>query len=215
MPTSENSPSQDASQGRRSTTRRGADSREHLITAAQELIHEQGVTATSPRQVLQRSGVGQGSYYHHFPTKRDLALAAIGRTAQETLESARRTLAVPTAPATAVEAASSPAAERLHTYLTKDRDAVAGCRVGSLTADPTVMADAELERPVQEYFTGLVDLVRETLEDSGVPALQARERAWTVVAVIQGGYVLSRALGDPGPMDRAVSGLLDLLGIDA
>jgi hypothetical protein len=36
-----------------------------------------------------------------------------------------------------------------------------------------------------------------------------------VVAVIQGGYVLSRALGDPGPMDRAVSGLLDLLGIDA
>lgn len=180
------------------------DARERLIAAAQQLYAADGVAATTPRQVLARSGIGQGSLYHHFPAKRDLAAAAVARTAQEALDTA-------TAPLTA----DAPAHDRVLGYLRRDRDAVAGCRVGRLTADPLVMSDEELRGSVGDYFTGLIDALTAAFAAEGLAPVAARDRATTAAAVIQGGYVLSRALGDPTHMRRAVDGLVDLLDGDA
>jgi AcrR family transcriptional regulator len=69
------------------------DARGRLVAAAQQLFADQGVGATSPRQVLSASGVGQGSLYHHFPTKHDLAVAAVGATVEQALTAAQRELA--------------------------------------------------------------------------------------------------------------------------
>lgn len=179
---------------------RGVDAREMLVASAQKLFAEQGVEATSPRQVLEDSGVGKGSLYHHFPTKRDLAYAAIDRMSVASLDNARSVLM-----------SSGTPFERLSAYLTKPRDAVAGCRVGRLTSDATVMASDELQQPVHDYFTHLIDLVAEVFVEAGATPKRARERAITAVAVIQGGYVLSRALDDPDLMSRAVTGFLDLI----
>lgn len=179
---------------------RGARTRERLVRAAQELFAERGVAATTPRQVWERSGVGQGSLYHHFPTKHDLAVAAIGRTGVETLAKARAELD-----------GSTPTLERLADHLSRPRDAVAGCRVGRLTSDPTVMAEPNLQEPVRAYFTGLIDLITDLFVEAGSDRESAARRAMAAVAIIQGGYVLSRALDDPAPMEQAVAGFLDLL----
>ncbi len=174
--------------------------RERLIVAAQELFAERGVAATTPRQVLQRSGVGQGSLYHHFPTKQDLANAAVGRTAEQQLQAAELVL----------ESALD-APDRIETYLRRDRDAVAGCRIGRLTADPTVMGESELFAHVENYFSELISLLRGVLEEAGLAPARAHDRATALVAVVQGGYVLARATGDPERMRSAVRGMLDLL----
>lgn len=179
---------------------RGTETRKILLTSAQKLFAEQGVEATSPRQVLEDSGVGQGSLYHHFPTKHDLAQAAIELTATASLDNARGSLHGPGTPL-----------ERLRNYLTRPRDAVAGCRVGRLTSDATVMASEGLQKPVRDYFVTLIDLVADVFQDDGATPDHARKQAITVVAVLQGGYVLSRALGDPELMNNAVTGLLDLV----
>ncbi len=47
--------------------------REHLVAAAKGLLWERGYAAMSPRAVLRASGAGQGSLYHHFAGKADLA----------------------------------------------------------------------------------------------------------------------------------------------
>jgi AcrR family transcriptional regulator len=182
-------------------TVRSSSARGQLLEAAQSLFWESGVDATSPRQVLDRSGIGQGSLYHHFPTKRDLAIAAITSTATSALDSARLTLRAP----------AGTGIDRLIAYLRRDRDALAGCRVGRLTSDQTVMADGGLIEPVEEYFAGLIDSVTEVLRESGLPDTVARTRAITAVAVIQGGYVLSRALGDSEILEQAVDGFIELL----
>lgn len=57
--------------------RRPYDSRDRLIAAMSHLMSERGYTATSPRMVLDRAGLGKGSLYHHFDTKQGLGLAAI------------------------------------------------------------------------------------------------------------------------------------------
>ena len=44
-------------------------SRDQLTEAMAELLWERGYAATSPRDVMERAGVGQGSMYHHFSGK--------------------------------------------------------------------------------------------------------------------------------------------------
>lgn len=178
--------------------------RERLVRAAQGLYAEQGVDATTPREVLERSGVGQGSLYHHFPSKLDLARAALRRTAEESLDTARGTLA-----------GGGSATGRLRAFLGAQRDAIAGCAVGRQTSDPVVMADGELHETLTEYFTGLLDLVTVALWEQGFDEVEASDRAFTVVATVQGGYVLARALGDDTALERALRGARTLCGLEA
>jgi AcrR family transcriptional regulator len=176
------------------------DARDRLVAAAQEMFATQGVGATSPRQVLAASGVGQGSLYHHFPTKHDLAAAAVGATVEGALTAARRDLE-----------GATPALDRVVAYLERPRDALAGCKVGRLTSDQAVMDDDGLRDVVTAYFVRLLDAVAATLRESGMPDDAARDRAHAAVAIVQGGYVLARATGDPDAMRAAVRGFVTLV----
>ncbi|MFF2830726.1 TetR/AcrR family transcriptional regulator [Cellulosimicrobium cellulans] len=176
------------------------DARERLVAAAQDLFWAQGVGGTSPRQVLAASGVGQGSLYHHFPTKHDLAAAAVHATTTAGLDAAHRDLG-----------AGGSAVERLVRYLERPRPALAGCKVGRLVSDQAVMDDAELAAEVRAYFRGLVELAAAVLTEDGLPDDAARDRAHAAVAIVQGGYVLARALDDPDAMTAAARGFVALL----
>jgi AcrR family transcriptional regulator len=58
-------------------------SRDQLTAAMAELLWERGYAATSPRDVMARAGVGQGSMYHHFSGKHALAVEALSRVAED------------------------------------------------------------------------------------------------------------------------------------
>ncbi|WP_163543968.1 TetR/AcrR family transcriptional regulator [Occultella kanbiaonis] len=175
-------------------------SRERLVAAARDLYASQGVGATSPRQVLAASGVGQGSLYHHFPAKHDLALAAISATVADSLSAAAGELR-----------GDRPALDRLRAYLERPRDTANGCRIGRLTSDQAVMSDAELAAEVGSYFSGLVERLTEVFVEAGLPDGAASDRAYAALAIVQGGYVLARALADPAAMQRAVRGFVSML----
>ncbi|MFE7602178.1 TetR/AcrR family transcriptional regulator [Streptomyces sp. NPDC057494] len=178
---------------------------ERLIEATRELLWERGYVGTSPKAVQQAAGAGQGSMYHHFAGKQDLALAAIRRSAEEL-----------GAAAEAVLGGEGSAYARVEAYLLRERDVLRGCPVGRLTMDPEVIADPELRAPVEEVLGRvrgrLAEVVREGL-DSGEfsGALAPDEIAASVLATVQGGYVLARATGSRAPFDSAVRGLLALL----
>ncbi|REF36035.1 TetR/AcrR family transcriptional regulator [Thermasporomyces composti] len=180
------------------------DSRERLVQAMSELLWERGYADTSPREVRQRSGVGQGSMYHHFPTKRDLALAALERNIAD-LASASAELDGPGDPLSRVEA-----------HLMRPRDALKGCKVGRMTQDPQVREDPELLALVARAFAEAHSRWARALREA-VDAGQFRDDvdperlAYTLMAVLQGGYVLAIAQQDPGPFEEARRGALDLL----
>ncbi|WP_235485218.1 TetR/AcrR family transcriptional regulator [Streptomyces roseoverticillatus] len=182
-----------------------SDTSERLIESTRELLWERGYVGTSPKAIQQRAGAGQGSMYHHFSGKPDLALAAIRRTAEEMRGKAEEQFG---GPGTAVE--------RITAYLRRERDVLKGCPVGRLTQDPDVMADPALRAPVDETFVWLRGRLGEVLAE-GVArgelsaALDPAATAATVVAVLQGGYVLARAAGSTAPFEQAVDGVLGLL----
>lgn len=181
------------------------NTRERLIESTRELLWQRGYVGTSPKAIQERSGVGQGSMYHHFRGKPDLALAAIERNAEELRN---RADAVFTGPGTVTE--------RITAYLRRERDALKGCPVGRLTQDPDVMADPDLRAPVERTFAWLTDRLTALLTDGRAsgeldPAIDPAATATTLVAVLQGGYVLARAAESADVYGRAVDGALGLL----
>lgn len=180
--------------------------RERLVESARALLWERGYVGTSPKTIQQRAGAGQGSMYHHFAGKEDLAHAAIRRTADETRAAVDAQLSAPGA-----------AVERISAYLCRERDVLRGCPIGRLTQDPDVMATPALRAPIEETFAWLrarlaavvlEGLDRGELESTVDPASTAA----AIVAALQGGYVLARAANTTEPFDQAVAGILALLG---
>src|SRR5690606_30813305 len=64
-----------------SMLKNGADTRERLLDAAEQLYLERGYGATSVEAIVAAAGLTKGALFHHFPTKHDLALALIERYA--------------------------------------------------------------------------------------------------------------------------------------
>ncbi|MEV4182996.1 TetR/AcrR family transcriptional regulator [Streptosporangium canum] len=178
---------------------------ERLIESTRELLWERGYTGTSPKAIQQRAGAGQGSMYHHFAGKPDLALAAIRRTAEEMRAKAEEQFS-----------ASGTAVDRVTAYLRRERDVLKGCPIGRLTQDPDVMGDPALRAPVDETLAWLRERLAEVLAEGRErgeldDALDPQAAAATVVAVLQGGYILARAADSVQPFDQAVTGVLGLL----
>lgn len=174
--------------------------RDRLIDAASELLWERGYTGTSPASIQKRAGVGQGSMYHHFAGKAELAGSAIRRTA----ETMRREVQVATARA-------DTAVGKLHAYLDMDRSPLLGCRLGRLMQDSEVIADAGLRGPAAEFFAWLRGWVADTIADGQrtgelLADADPAQVAALVVATVQGGYVLARAEQDEHPYLLAVRG---------
>ena len=181
------------------------NTRDRLVESTRELLWERGYTGTSPRAIQQHAGVGQGSMYHHFTGKPDLVLAALNRTAEELLAAARAELA-----------GQEPALRRITAYLRRERDALRGCPIGRMAQDPEIVADPALLAPVADTLNQVRVLLAEVLRTSDEFAgLDPAATAATLVAVLQGGYVLARAAGSAEPFSAAVDGALALLDASA
>lgn len=178
------------------------------MEATQELMWERGYASTSPRKILDRAEVGQGSMYHHFGSKEVLAAAAFERSAAATLARAESVLA----------GSEEDAASRVVGYLLAQRDVLLGCPVGRMASDPDVLASDSLSAILRTTFAQVRALLTEVIATGiaagGLRAADPAELADTVLAVVQGGYVLARAEGDAEPFERAVRGAAAMLRTD-
>lgn len=181
------------------------DTRTRLVDGMADLLWERGYVGTSPSAVLQRTGVGQGSLYHHFAGKQDLAVAAIRANADTLTRAAQEALDGP-----------GTAYERLERFLLRERDVLRGCRIGRLTQDPDVVTADALREPVAEALAGVRTAIAAVVaqgQERGelAPGMVPDDLAGTILATLQGGYVLARAELDEERSAAAVRGLLALL----
>ncbi|SFT83906.1 transcriptional regulator, TetR family [Geodermatophilus amargosae] len=181
------------------------NARERLVEAAQDLLWERGYVGTSPRAIQDRAGAGQGSMYHHFTGKADLARTALQRTADRERAGAEALLS-----------GDGTALERLTGYLRRERQVLRGCPVGRHAQDPDLVADPELRAPLETTFAWLrarlAEVVAEGQEAGELRAdVDPAAVAAALVATVQGGYVLARAAGRPEPFEEATEGAVALL----
>jgi len=56
------------------------DTRQRIISAAQELIYARSYNEVGVQEICDHANVKKGSFYHFFPSKRDLALAVLDQS---------------------------------------------------------------------------------------------------------------------------------------
>ncbi|WP_322050476.1 TetR/AcrR family transcriptional regulator [Paraburkholderia bannensis] len=181
------------------------NTRELLIASTQELLWERGYVGTSPKAILQHSGVGQGSLYHHFTGKAELAREAISRSAENLRAQAATQLSVP-----------GTAVDKVVAFLDRERDVLRGCQVGRLALDPEIFSNEELRQLLGDAFTSVHELLVGVLAKGVAQGevrkdLDVHEIADLILATLQGGYVLSRAANSDDPFGKAIRGLQKLL----
>jgi AcrR family transcriptional regulator len=169
-----------------------AGKRERLTVAAREVLHRQGVEATTLADIAAAADVPVGNVYYYFKTKDELVAAAIG-SHEEMMSSAFAELSKPRTPRA-----------RLKAYvrmLTDQRDLVAasGCPQGSLCSELDKRADA-LAGECVRLMAIPIDWAEKQFREMG--RRDARDLAVALVAAYQGIALLTNTFRDPELMVR-------------
>jgi AcrR family transcriptional regulator len=164
----------------------GPNSRERLLSAAQQMLRESGMAGTGIKDVVARSGAPIGSLYHFFPGgKSQLVTESVRLQGDKLRHALARDFATKRSPAASVRAFFDAVAEELDASR-----ANAGCAVGAVALDlaPT---DTEIRAECREAFDAWSATIAPHL-----PFRDERSRqsfATMIVLSIEGAFVLSRA----------------------
>jgi TetR/AcrR family transcriptional regulator, transcriptional repressor for nem operon len=174
---------------------RTSTARARLIDSASRLIHESTYAAASVDDVCADAGVRKGSFYYFFPTKRELALAAIDDRWKR-------------AQANILEPAFIPDVEPLarivrffHRVAQHQRGGVVlGCPFGNLALEVSTQDEAirDRVRAVFEGYCGYFEgALREAAADGSAASGNFHERATALLAYFQGAMLLAKTYNDP------------------
>ncbi|MDC7222768.1 MAG: TetR/AcrR family transcriptional regulator [Spirochaetales bacterium] len=178
--------------------------KETIIETTRKLLWERGYAATSPKAIQKESGVGQGSMYHHFAGKKELALAAIEENMALMKEGIEMLFSEEISPL-----------DRIRKYLLREREVLKGCPVGRLIYDPDIYSDQELSEPLEKMFQWIIDkisiTIEEGIEENELMNVNAKELSSMITATLQGSYIIARSEKSIEPFEQSINGLLNLL----
>jgi TetR/AcrR family transcriptional repressor of nem operon len=193
-----------------------SQTRQRLIDSALYLFWERGFAGASMSDLLGRADVNSGSFYHFFDSKEDLLKAVL----ELYLEALGPQIIEP------AYALTPDPIKRIFAILAGYRERIVktncqyGCPLGRLALE----IDPE-NRPahalIARNFEGWIGAIRNCLEEAKGRIAKGTDLdalATYVLAVMEGGVMLSRSYGDVKPFDLAVKQLrkhFDLLTVSA
>jgi TetR/AcrR family transcriptional repressor of lmrAB and yxaGH operons len=181
---------------------KGAETRDRLLDATQELVEGTGYFGTGLNQVIAASGAPRGSLYFHFPGGKDQLVAESVRRAGLAIGDAMGSLA-----------GSSPsAAEFVDAVLRHlgDRLEESGWRKGCPVAT-VALETAAASDPLQEACSEVYRSWEAALHAQLADRREADDLAVTILALIEGALLLARAHRSRKPLDavaRQIGALL-------
>ncbi len=180
--------------------RSGAATRERILDATESLVLDHGFSATSIDKVVDKTGLTKGAFFYHFKSKADLGRAFMERFAERDIAQMEATMA------RAERLASDPLQQMLIFVGLYQEQAEAlmepapGCLFASYLYERMEYPDdvAEITRHTllrwREALARKLEEVRQAHPPRADVDLEALADGMT--AVIEGGYVMAKALGD-------------------
>ena len=172
--------------------------RERILAATNESFRRRGFHATSLKHITAAAGVPTGSVYHFFPAGKDELAREVVVTSGEAYRQLFELIADEAGDvSSAVVAFFESAAAVL-----EETDYLDPCPIGTVAREVASTNDV-LRAATEQVFASWVATLDARLRAAGVPAGEARPLATTIVAALEGGFVLARVRRDAMPL-RAV-----------
>jgi TetR/AcrR family transcriptional regulator, transcriptional repressor for nem operon len=182
--------------------RDGSATRERILDAAQRIVLERGFAATSVDAVLQEAPATKGAFFHHFPSKNDLGRALLERYAAADERMLDDFMA-------AAEAESDDPAEQLVAFVRHFEQAAdelapaqPGCLFVSFIYESQLAGAGEddlIATSIRHWRTRLLEKLEAAAElHPPAIAVELNSLADQVFTTFEGGFILARAMHDPG-----------------
>jgi AcrR family transcriptional regulator len=196
-----------ASPSPRRLTRKGQETRQRIVSAAAELVFEQGVAHTTIEDVRAAADVSSSQLYHYFDDKPALVRAVVDHQA-DTIVAGQETFDLSTLDG--LRAWRDWVIEHQ-----REVNCSGGCPIGSLGSELSE-TDPEARAQVAEGFKRW-----EATIQSGLREMHARGRlaadtdpetlALALLAALQGGLLLAQIERHTKPLEAALDSMLELI----
>jgi TetR/AcrR family transcriptional regulator, transcriptional repressor for nem operon len=179
---------------------KGLETRERILATAEPMVLRQGFAGTSLDDLVKATGLTKGAFFHHFKGKAELAKALVERYAENDYELFERLAAE------ADDRSGDPLDSviiflRLFESVIEGRtEAPAGCVFAAYTHERQQF-DASVHAFVAKSLKRWTTLYEAKFGlvlacYKAKIAIAAHELAEMIVAIIEGGFILSRSYGD-------------------
>jgi TetR/AcrR family transcriptional regulator, transcriptional repressor for nem operon len=182
--------------------RDGSANRDRILDAAQRIVLERGFAATSIDAVLAEASASKGGFFHHFPTKNDLGRALLERYAAADKRLLEDFL-------TAAEDETDDPAEQVVAFLRRFERAAdelaptqPGCLFVSFIYERQLAGEGSADLiagSIRDWRDRLLEKLKAAAgERPHMAEVDLPSLADQVFTVFEGGYILTRAMDDPG-----------------
>jgi AcrR family transcriptional regulator len=190
-------------------TSKGRATRERIVTAAADLMFEQGVAGTSLQDVQQAARVSGSQLYHYFGDKASLVHAVIAWQGETVLGRQQPWLC-------RLDSVAGLRAWRDYVVSTmRRRECRGGCHIGSLASelsdlDPAARSD--LAAAFQRWISAIRDGLH-AMQDRGELRADAdvTRLAYALMAAVEGGLLLAKAQRDVAPLEAALDTVISYI----
>jgi TetR/AcrR family transcriptional repressor of lmrAB and yxaGH operons len=173
---------------------RDRDSRADLVQTMARLLRDQGYSATGRAQLLEESGVSNGSLYHHFPGGMEELAQAVADALCEALDR------------------SPNAALGVTRFLDMAGEPCSGCPVAPTALESPIISP-RLRAAAARCFDQWEGLIATRLQADGWPEDSVAEVASAALALIEGALLLARVSGRVSHLASAKRAALILLAV--
>lgn len=183
--------------------RDGKPTRDKILSESKGLIYKNGFSGTSIDLILSQTGITKGAFFYHFKTKADLALALMqdyAETELNLLAESKETVA------------HLPPRERLLSFIQIFIDMFSGvedppsCLFASVSNEQNQYSEETKEiisQTMLKWRQAFVEMINEVIiETETNERLDKIALADHLNVVMEGAFVLSKALGDPSVTAR-------------
>lgn len=185
---------------------RVSNARERLIESAVELIHSRSYESVGVNAICDEAGVKKGSFYHFFPSKRDLTLAALDAMVERHHREIFDPALKPDIPPLDRFDRFFEAVRRDQREWARDGH-VCGCQIGNLASELSTQDEAirgRVEDAFQTFEAAIEVAVRDVVGSN--PGVDAATTAQALFAYLQGVLLLAKTYNDPDLLVKLAPG---------
>jgi len=189
------------------------DTQQRILDAARELIYARSYADVGVAEICESAGVQKGSFYHFFPSKRDLTLAVLDAHYVSFKEHLLdRAFATDVAPLARLERFAKLVYE-FQKQIVQSTGRVLGCPVGNL-ANEMASHDEPIRERIDQIFqktqAHVAQLLKEASKAGELPGVNIGATAQAMFAYFEGVMMMAKTQNDPEVLRRLLPAMAQI-----